>query len=224
MSLHLYCLRPADAPPPPPGLEGVDGAAVRLVETGEVGAWVSAPPCGAVDALRAAAHHRVIAEALRSGTPVPSRYGVGFPDEKALVHEISARSAELREALKRIDGRIEVGVSVLWDDEAGARQPFPAGRPPASGRAFLEERRERLAGDRDRGERAERLLREVEAALGWAYPVVRELLPRAGVAGSLAYLVPVEDSPLVLDTVRQLRLAPPAEVRGVGPWPPYSFV
>jgi hypothetical protein len=223
LSVHLYCLRAA-GDPPPRGVRGIDDAPVRLVEEPGLGAWVSASPAGAADVMRAAAHHRVISDALRTGTPVPARYGTTFADDAELIETLVSRAEEFRAALERVRGCVEVGVTVLWPEHAPRTAEPARRRAPASGRAFLEERRSLLAGDRARAERAERLLREVETALDVAAPVVRAVLPRAAVAGTLAYLVPGETAQSVLGRARDVRVPPPATLRAVGPWPPYSFV
>ncbi|HEX8276820.1 MAG TPA: GvpL/GvpF family gas vesicle protein [Longimicrobiaceae bacterium] len=236
MILHAYCIRAAGEPPPGSETRGIGGAEVGVVEAAELCAWVSrldARPGPAPDRLRE--HDAVVRAALRAATPLPLRFGAVFADERALRAVLAERAGELRAALERVRGRVEMAATVSWD-AAAARARLLAARPelrpaaekPASGRAYLEARRREHGLEAALREEAEALLERVSRAIATALPGAEETrttLPRPEVAGTLAHLVRREDVAAYRDAVGRVAEEPAeAEVRVSGPWAPYSFV
>jgi hypothetical protein len=235
--LHVYCIRRAGDPPPAPELTGVEGAAVRLLEEGPLGAWVSAGAPRPPTAPRLRAHDAVVRAALRTATPLPARFGDLAPDEAALRGTLRGRAAAWEVALARLADRVEMGIAV-----PSAGETAPAGVPAATaapaeagggaaggdgrGHAHLARKRA-LAAARDAGRRAagERL-DAAEACLGEvAWPVVRTVVAAEGVAGTLAYLVPRSEVGAFRRSAAALAGSLPGPRPIVsGPWAPYSFV
>lgn len=235
MTLYAYCVRRAGEPPPAAEARGVSGAEVSLVEGAGLGLWVSPverPPGPTPEHLRE--HDRVVRHALRTRTPLPLRFGAAFADERAALAALEARSAELLASLERVAGRVEMGVTVLWDAGAERERLLTARpelrapeEPPAGGRAYLEaRRRERELEAALRG-RAEALLEELSGCLADAVPGAEEartILPRPETAGTLAHLVQKEGVAVYRDAVERAgRALSGVELRASGPWAPYSF-
>ena len=220
--ITLYCLRRLGDPPPPDGLVGIGGAAVRVVREGMMAAWVSEGSSPAADVTSVRAHDAVVRSALRSATPVPARFGTVFTDEAELSASLRERGEELWAALERVQGRVEMGVVVEWEDLPES----PPGGPIRSGRAYLERRRQAIEADRSRRERAEGLLGRVEAQLARdGVAAVRTLLPARGVAGTVAHLVHRQEARSYRTRVEAARdLHAGVGLYLTGPWAPYSFV
>lgn len=236
MILHGYCIRARGEAGPGPEVRGIGGAEVEVVEAGGVSAWVSrldAPPAPEPDRLRE--HDRVVRAALRAETPLPLRFGAGFPDEEALRAALAERADALAASLERVRGRVEMGVTVRWD-AAAARARLLAARPelrpaeegPATGRAYLEARRREHALEDALREGAASLLERVARGLAPAVgdaAEARTVLPRPEVAGTLAHLVRRGDVSRYREAVRRAAgEVPAAEPHASGPWAPYSFV
>ena len=236
MTVYAYCIRRRGDPPPGPEVRGIGGGEVRLREEGGVGLWLSeldAPPEASAELLRR--HDAVVRAALRTRTPLPLRFGAAFTDEAAALAALAGREEELLEALARVDGRVEVGATLLWSAEGErgrllAERPElrPLPEPPSGGRAYLEARRRALALETALRERAEGLLDRLSARLSAADPTApeaRTVLPRPEVAGTLAHLVQRERLFIYRDLAgRAGGELPGVEVRVSGPWAPYSFV
>lgn len=201
---------------------------MQSVEEGAIGAWFSEAPSGSpspeVVALRA--HDSVVRTALRSATPLPVRFGTVYASEAALRASLRERESELRAALEKVNGRVEMGLRVEWKASEPAPSSTGAEGPVASGRGYLERRRAEIEVQAALLERASAVLDAVEARVASeGIPAVRTVLPAPGVAGLVAHLVHrhgvgeyrrrVEEVQAELTDVR---------LRVTGPWAPYSFV
>lgn len=221
-----YCIRRAgDAPPA--GLEGLDGAPVRLIEEGVLGLWVSDGEGGAADPGRLRAHDAVVRAALRSATPLPLRFGAGFRDEERARETLRDRVEEWAAALERVAGRVEMGVQLIGEiappTDAGAAPPA---RPVRTGRDYLEARRGELRlGEALRREAERALDRVAQCFEDLDLSEVRAIAPAPGVVGSLAHLVHSSDLARYRAAANEAaRAAPALRLRLSGPWAPYSFV
>lgn len=218
--ITLYCIR-RRGEPPPRDLCGTDGTPVRLLQEGELGAWVSDGRADA-DLISIQVHDRIVRAALRTATPVPARFGTVFSDEAAVRRSLRARAEVLLQALDQVDGRVEMGVRVLWE------LPDPPEAPTVStgGRAYLETRRRAIAAEEELRRAANQLLDEVDGALSLErFATSRVVLLEAGVAGTLAHLVHRQAFVEYRAAVQRARSAfPSAELHMTGPWAPYSFV
>jgi hypothetical protein len=231
MTLHLYCIRRAGEPGPPDGLPGVAGAAVERVEEGALGAWISRVATPAPDEAALRAHDAVVRLAMRTGTPLPARFG-GPADEAELRARLRAREGELAAVLDFVAGHVEMALTLAWDEAAqraaaatDAPEEGEADAPPGSGRAYLRRRkRERAAEDALRA-RAAAAADAIDAAAAEAVSACeRTLLPRAGVAAAVAHLVRVERVPDHRVLVERAAAGlPGVSLRVGGPWAPYSF-
>ena len=228
--LLAYCVRRAGDPGPEPGLTGVDGAAVRLLEAGGVGFWLSEGAGGRPAVERLRDHDRVVRSALRTATPLPVRFGTRFADADAAREALVAGREPFLAGLDRVSGRVEMGLRVLWQppppgEDAAGGEPGPP-EPAGPGRAYLEGRRRARAADERLRARAAERLREVEGFFeNFDFPAVHSVLPEPEVAGTVAHLVH-------RDLLRQYRECVERARNGcfeirlhaTGPWAPYSFV
>lgn len=228
--LHAYCVRRAGEPPPDDALTGLGGAPVRLLEEGTLGFWISETPPSKTTPERLREHDRVVRHALRSATPLPIRYGAGaFASEAAAREALVQQAAELSAGLARVAGHVEMGVRVGWEppepSEPSAGDPADAAPPAASGRAYLEARRdalrERDALLRAAAEALDRVAREMRLD---GVPSTRTLLPDPRTAGTVAHLVQRSEIQRYGRAVAAAREAlPEYRITPSGPWAPYSF-
>ncbi len=231
--LYAYCIRRAGDPPPDPSLTGVGGMAVWVLEDGRLGIWLSDAKRVETTPQRLREHDRVVRAALRTATPLPIRFGTGFPDEDAARNLLDSRQNEMLAALARVEGKVEMGVTVFWDQHA-ARTTLLEEQPelrvaaiiPSSGREYLERQKHSRLLSEQLQRRAEALLERVTAAFeSQHYPSETRLLPRPGVAGIIAHLVPREEVTGYRRQLEQVRKAlPGVKLEVTGPWAPYSFV
>jgi hypothetical protein len=120
----------------PPGLSGIDGARVRLIESAGLIAWVSdvaGPVSPTVDRIKA--HDAVCAAAMLSGdTPLPIRYGQTFPDDMAAITAVAVRETQLKNRLTRIAGcaelRLVIDRGLDPDVHVQESEPLPASGSP----------------------------------------------------------------------------------------------
>ena len=173
-------------------------------------------------------HQSVVRRLLAAATVVPLRFGSLHRDTAAVEGFLAEHRDEFVAALDRVRGRVELGVK-LW---VAAPADEAEGRRPATGREYLERRREarehaataRAALDETLRAVHARLLAVSEAGvLNRSQP--RELTGDSRVmAMNAAYLVDADDDSLFSE-VEHLRRAHPGLVFEVtGPWAPYNFV
>ncbi len=231
--LYAYCIcRTGDAGPDY-SLTGVDDAPVILLENTHLGVWLSESEPVSPTPERLRQHDGVVQAALLTATPLPVRFGALFPDEAAVRQMLAAREAELLATLERVQGRVEMGVTIFWDVEQErarllAERPdlrLPQ-EPPATGREYLERRRRARILEEELQRRAEELLEQVAAALeSESDPSMRRLLPQPQVAGMVAHLVRREAVGSYRRRGARVRaMLPEVNLTISGPWAPYSFV
>jgi hypothetical protein len=233
--LYGYCIRRDSDPPPPDGTTGVDGATVRRLEAAGLAIWLSAAPADRDPAAaRIRDHDAVVRKAMRTVTPLPIRFGTVFADDDAARAVLHDRAAEFGASLDRVCGKMEVGVRVVWDEDAQrgaveAENPRPKvvdGGPFPGGRRFLEVRRRRIETDRALRSRAEELLDRIQACfVPLGAPCVRDVMPRTDVAGTLTHLVGrTEKESYRLRVEGARRSFSNLSIVMSGPFAPYSFV
>lgn len=236
MTLYAYCIHSTGAPSPSPALRGLGGAQVRVVEEAKLRLWVSAleevPPA---DPPQLREHDCVVRSALRTATPLPLRFGTLFADEAAALAVLRARRDDFAASLSRVEGRVEIGVTLLWDSAAQRTDVLttaPALAPSIdmspSGRAYLEARGREIALESALATRASAFLDEVAellAASAGDAGVARSVRASQDAAGTLAYLVRREAVLRFRNAAEALSGSIPGiEPRVSGPWAPYSFV
>lgn len=223
--IHVYAV--TDRDPPAISRAGVDGIPVKTLVEGDLGAVYSrhdgAP--SAPSAETALAHAGVCDALMDRGVDLlPVRYGTRYADEQALRAGIGDRRAWLLERLQQVRGHVELGLRVLWDDDAEStdhRQPVEE----EDGRAYLLRRVEQEQRRRVRRAAARRAADRVHEPLVAASTDAREeLLATPRLLLTAAYLVPRGDVGAFRDLVERLAAqTPELEILCTGPWPPYSF-
>jgi len=127
------------------GAAGIGNTKVEtLVEDG-IAAVVSAHQGSSVRPQRAniTAHQKVLSALLVVTTPLPISFGTIAEDTRAVRTALRHSHADLEEALKRVQGKVEMGLNVRWD-LANIFEYFVDRHPP------LKTLRDTLyAGDRD---------------------------------------------------------------------------
>jgi hypothetical protein len=237
----LYVYGVVSASTQPDGT-GIGARPVELVAEGDVGALASSVPAGEFGeaALRerledrawlertAREHEEALERALAATAVIPFRLCTVYESRDGLREFLSAHGPALASLLRRLDGRVELGVKAYFAEAPAATAE------PQSGREYLLRRqREREAAEeaaRFKVECArashERLAAAAEEARANP-PQPPELSGRTDeMLLNGAYLVRRDDRRLT-DAVAELEsLYGP---RGVtyeitGPWPPYNFV
>ena len=245
MGTYVYCVGSAESfGPGHQALEsgGVGGpdVEVRTVEYGDLVAVVSDAAPGAYDITRAnlMAHQRVVEESMRHSDVLPVAFGTVARNDRDVREKLLRREHdELQDHLAYVQGRVELGLKVLWNrdhlfaeivaerDDIRALRDHLAGRPPDSAyyeRIQLGELTNAAIGDKRE--------RDAEAVLDRLSPLAVDL----HMNGLLTDMMIVNASFLV---DRDRIQAFDAEVQQlgelhaerlvfqyVGPLPPYSFV
>jgi Gas vesicle synthesis protein GvpL/GvpF len=210
--IHLYAI--AEGLGELPAVAGIGGAEIRPRALDDVELVVSEHDGAELEPSEEAvlAHARVVdALAATSSALLPARFTRTFEDEAALDAAVRGRLDDLRQALSRVRGRVELGLRVIGESEDA--QP-----EAASGRAYMEARLEGVA-------RAERLARDLhEPLVARAAESTHSVATKPRFLLSAAYLVAAVDVDGFRGTVAELERAHP-ELTFVctGPWPAYSF-
>ncbi len=123
MTEYIYGIVEADAPAPTG--TGIGGAPLRLIGGDGAAALVSAVgetevQLGSEELL---AHARVLGDALERGTVLPMQFGVVM-EQAGEVHErlLAQHSAELREQLQALSGKVEIEIRAVYDQEQLMRE------------------------------------------------------------------------------------------------------
>jgi hypothetical protein len=224
----------------PPKGAGIDDRPVGVIPHGSVAALASDVPVDFVEAGRKEllAHTRVLEEAMEGSVVLPMRFGVVLPDE-ATIHDrlldpyVDALEAQLEE----MDGKVEVTIKGIHDEEAILREVVSEDREIAELREAIQGKPEAATYyERIRlGELVAAALDEKRAAM--APQIIERLAPfavdvRVGepvherMAVNASFLV--ERSRLgefdkAVDKVGA-ELAGRVQLKYTGPLPPHSFV
>ena len=108
-----------------PKLKGINGKPLRVVASGGVGALTSDVPDGPLEAGREEllAHSRVLEQAIRRGVVLPMRFGVVMPTESSVRHDLlEAHREELERQLDEMDGKVEVNIKGLYEEQSVLRE------------------------------------------------------------------------------------------------------
>ena len=152
MGTYVYCVGSAESfGPGHQALEsgGVGGpdVEVRTVEYGDLVAVVSDAAPGAYDITRdnLMAHQRVVEESMRHSDVLPVAFGTVARNDRDVREKLLRREHdELQDRLAYVQGRVELGLKVLWNrdhlfaeivaerDDIRALRDRLAGRPPDS--------------------------------------------------------------------------------------------
>lgn len=190
----------------------------------------------------ARAHQNVIDALTGVTTPLPLRLGTVFRDDSGVRVMIEEREEDFRRALERLEGRVEWGVKVYFEEETkdetgeGADEEAradvrPAGRA-ASGRDYLRRRRMQTMAHEEKWQKAEEFARRLHERLSAQAEDSRlhtpqnPTLSRASGRNVLnaSYLVPRSHSEEFVELVdRTEDDTPGIRVELTGPWAAYSF-
>lgn len=241
--LYIYAIVAADAQPPQ--VVGVGGP-IFVVRSGALGAVVAYATEAPLTEGRAGAptpsprsllRHEEIVEAICDEVPaLPVRFGTTMPDGEAVTRALESRAETLLDDLRRLGGKVEMGVIALWNP---AEQPAtPASAEPDAPRkpdeaserrpgvSYLRQRQAHYQREEATRERAQRLGRELDAELApHALLARRSVCPSERMALRDAYLLEraaIQAFERAFGEAR--RRHQEARLLLSGPWPPYSFV
>jgi hypothetical protein len=180
---------------------------------------------------RAAVAHEAVVESFSGAAAiVPMKLFTIFNDDARALDDLKAQDEVVNAALRRVRGRIELGVRVSLDRD----RPQPPRSPRAStGVAYL-------AGKKAQRDRAAELARNAREVVADLYEELAAIA--ADAVRRAASELPAQGGPLLLDAAflvprtsvarfrkaverRAKELAPDGyRVAMTGPWPAYSFV
>jgi Gas vesicle synthesis protein GvpL/GvpF len=173
---------------------------VSLAEYGEAALRENLENLDGLDEV-AREHHYVVDAAARLFPLLPVRLATVYSGDDAVCAALTTRSSELRDALRRVGGRVEWGVKVY----AAAADDDAAGE--AGGDAVHAELTAKALGTRLHPPQSRQLS-------GVRQPMLL----------NAAYLLDTADSVTFTATVAgQASAHPELRVELTGPWPPYSF-
>jgi len=198
----------------PPGAPLPGPVAARVLPGGRLAVVYAPAPDADADPAEALWRHEELVEALLEHRDLlPFRYGTRCEDEDAAARAVSKREAELRSALERIRGAVELSVRVLVGQ--------PSQQPSSSG----ENAADYLAARTRAAVLAQAVSDAVHEPLR---AVARASRVRAADSPSeqlrAAYLVDrdrVDDFVRAVAALQQCR--PDLRLLCTGPWAPYSF-
>ena len=101
--------------------KGIGGGALRVIAADGLGALTNDVAPGPLEAGRDELldHSRVLEEAIGRGTILPMAFGVVMPDESAVRRELlEAHRPQLEAQLEDMEGKVEVNVKGLYDEQA----------------------------------------------------------------------------------------------------------
>ncbi|MBZ5553937.1 MAG: GvpL/GvpF family gas vesicle protein [Acidobacteriia bacterium] len=96
---------------------GIDGSDVYSIPSGKVAAVVSNLAVERVrpERARLAAHQEVLKRLLVHTTPLPMSFGVLADSPQAIRKMLSRNQQMLLEQLRRVEGKVEMGLRISWD-------------------------------------------------------------------------------------------------------------
>lgn len=229
----------------PEGMPGF-GSPLHIVPCGELGAIVSAVPAAELDGITAAAstddlvRHETVVEAVRASAPaLPVRFGTVLPGEQGVRRAVTSQYDTLRNDLRRLGDKIELGVTVLWrhvgEPSAAPTPDLDAGMQSGAdtstktrrgGLAYLRARQTAYREAESARARAQTLAGELDALLRPnALECRRVICPTERLALRDVYLLE-RDRLSAFERAFAQAQQRHQEVRLLlsGPWPPYSFV
>ncbi len=223
MKLYAYCLC-ADLDSFDDSVSGVSGAAVRVLQIGDVSVPVS--DCETVPATREnmLAHAAVVRSVFTRTTTVPFRFGT-MATEQQLRSFVTNNKVAIANKFEHLRGCVEMNLKANWQSSESAepRQPDPATGP---GTAFLMEKRRELLGDEQAAAPRGKLSVLLRTELGSLIKDEKISLqqPEKAEPARVFHLVEALKIKEYREKVQELReKRPELELELSGPWPAYSF-
>jgi hypothetical protein len=209
--IYLYAITEPDAALP--GAPGLEDRPLSLLGADDVAGLYSEHERAAFEPdVGALWRHDQVVEAAMTGGPVlPARFGTTFADPSALSDVLERDQRQLRRALDRVRGCVELAVRVSAPASPTDDRP--------GGREYVETK---LARRRELGALTERTLVPLSA-----HAVSFRHSGPSGDSSTLtaSYLVRTGEVDRFAEQVRQLAdRHDELSVSCTGPWPPYSFV
>lgn len=196
----------------------------------------------------ARAHHGVIDAAARQFPVLPARFATVYSSDAAMSAALAGQGEELRAALDRVGGCVEMGVkayaaaagagtgtdtATAGTGGAGAEaRNAGAGGTGGAGMAYLKRRRAQLSAAEDsrrataEGARALHAQLSEHAGRSMLYPPQSPTLTgiRAPMLLNASYLLDADGSAAFAAVVTEAAAGhPELQIDLSGPWPPYSF-
>lgn len=236
---YVYGVTRSEGVFPPKGT-GIEGEPIGLVVHGSVAALTSEVSLDFTEAGREEllAHSRVLEEAMQGCVVLPMRFGVVLPDEQT-VHEqlLAPYGEELEAQLQAMEGKVEVTIRGIYDEEAILREVLAENREIAELKQAIQGKPEAATYyERIRlGELVQAALDERRAAA--APQIIDRLAPlavdvRVGepvherMAVNVSFLVDrarLDEFDRVVDRIGAEQ-AGRIQLKYTGPLPPHSFV
>jgi hypothetical protein len=231
MSVYVYAIIPGDDERPL-RWRGFGGQPLVRVSQGALTAVVSEvgpadePGRDSESVLR----HEALVEAIAArGAALPVRFHTVLPSAAAVARALAEHHDDLVADLRRLGGKIELGLIILWLRRAPEPSPETKDqapiRSPGSGTEYMRARARELARTEARQADARQLAAELHRDLGSLALERRVRLGTGPVALRVDLLTEASAVPAVRRAVDRLR-GRRGDVTAVlsGPWPPYSFV
>ena len=177
--------------------------------------------------------HEALLDALMADhTVLPVRFGTVLIDDAALQAVLAAHYTDFINDLKRVRGRVELSLRVLWNDKDQIKENVieqtaaQEAKIEMSGRAYMLARLKVEQQKQGSRQQAERLVAELHSPLAHlSVQNTNQILPTPALLLKAAYLVEQDEIKAFLREVEKLRVIYPAlRFLCTGPWPPYSFV
>lgn len=213
-------------------LRGFERALVTILPYQRIAAAVS-PLAAPVEATPANLwlHEGVVEALMPTCAVLPVRFGTLLPDDARARAILEAHYHAFATALERVRGRVELGLRVLWDDDAGHPASASGGleredslRSP--GRQYLAARLQEERRTQAMRQRAQVLTEQIHQPLArLAVESTQKVLLTPRMLLAAAYLVDRERVDAVRAETEVLAAAFSAlQFLCTGPWPPYHFV
>jgi len=218
----------------PAGLTGLGDSELSTVVSGRLAAVTGPLTLGGLQrTTENVLRHGAIVEALQQrGPTLPVRFGTIVPDAEAVASALDEREADLMADLARLGGKVEFGLTVLWNRPPGNDDGHSDGSVDddlteyGPGARYLRARLAVSRRDEARREVARAIAREIDAELA-SHVLDRRcsIAPTDRLAIRAAYLI----EPTRFDECRHAiaevrRRHSDLRVLVSGPWSPYSFV
>lgn len=217
---------------PPPlfrQIRGFGGSPVSLVPHRDLAAVVSRSPLSPwpVDEAHLILHETVVEEVMGARPILPVRFNTFLRTKEAVIALLDERAQAFRSTLERVEGKVEIGLRVLWEAPGDADRPVDhQAREGSPGTEYLYRRlreKQRRAGLRAA---SERMIREVQVLFHSLAAESRlQRLPTNRLLFTGDYLV----ERYRVDAFREGVAKAREEFSCLsflltGPWPPYHFV
>ena len=100
-------------------INGIDGKSIFAISDNGVAAVVSDGPDGKLRPERKnlSAHHSVIKEVMKTSTILPVSFGVVADNETFIRKILKFNHDSFTTQLNRLEGKVEMGIKVIWDVE-----------------------------------------------------------------------------------------------------------